>query len=149
MSKWRQKIGFGLLILWSAFVAWIVFAKIAPRYPAFFAAALGLLTLTLTAILARWTFVAVKESRRGWRIRPNAHLQLGVWSYEEKRNGQWTEILIHERPYSPKAPHTIELCSPEGWNDFPDWARTRRSEIISRIKSELSSPDFTFREDHY
>ena len=46
-----------------------------------------------------------------------------------------------------RAHHVIYFRPPERWQEYPEWARHRREEIIARTKSEFREPDYENDED--
>ena len=65
--------------------------------------------------------------------------------YEERRGGQWQRIDIDGEMLLGEAHHAVYLASPERWRHYPDWARDRRDEIVSRIRSEFREPEYDYR----
>jgi Na+-transporting methylmalonyl-CoA/oxaloacetate decarboxylase gamma subunit len=46
-----------------------------------------------------------------------------------------------------RAHDVIYFRPPERWQEYPEWARHRREEIIARIKGEFREPDYEYDED--
>ena len=67
--------------------------------------------------------------------------------YEERLGGTWHRIEINGEMLMGRAHHVIYFPPPEAWQDFPEWARHRREEIIARIKSEFREPDYEYATD--
>ena len=79
---------------------------------------------------------------RGWRVR---HVGRDSLSYDELHDGVWAGFAIGGEGLLFGPPHfVIYFESPEHWRNYPQWARGRRDEIISRIKSELRPPDYEY-----
>lgn len=81
--------------------------------------------------------VAIGGSKK-WRVGPRGR---DTMRYEEEIGGEWQRIEISGERLMGKAHHVIYFHSPDRWQNYPDWARHRRTEIISRIKSEFREPD--------
>lgn len=64
--------------------------------------------------------------------------------YEEFHAGEWRKIDVDGEMLIGRAHHVIYFASPEKWLLYPEWARGRREEIISRIKSEFKEPDYEY-----
>lgn len=78
---------------------------------------------------------------RGWRVGHSGRDQM---YYEELLGGAWQRIAIDGEMLMGPAHHVIYFASPEKWQSYPEWARGRRDEIISRIKSEFAPPDYEY-----
>lgn len=63
--------------------------------------------------------------------------------YEEQANGEWRRIRIYAEMQTGKVHRMIDLSSVQ----FPEWARSREEEIISRIKSEYPPSQYEYDED--
>ena len=81
------------------------------------------------------------EKTRGWRV---GHRGRDVMYYEEFRDGAWQRIEIDGEMLCGRAHHVIYFASPERWQCYPDWARSRRGEIIARVTSEFREPDYEY-----
>lgn len=80
--------------------------------------------------------------RRGWRV---GHRGRDMMYYEEKIGGAWERINIDGEMLTGRAHHVIYFASTERWQNYPEWARHRRDEIIARIKSEFRPPDYEYQ----
>ena len=76
-----------------------------------------------------------------WRV---GHHGRDTMYYEEEIGGEWQRIDISGEMLTGKAHHVIYFHSPERWQSYPEWARHRRTEIISRIKSEFREPEYEY-----
>ena len=54
----------------------------------------------------------------------------------------WQRIRIEGEMLMGRAHHVIYFATPQAWLNYPEWARHRRDEIISRIKSVFCPPDY-------
>jgi hypothetical protein len=84
---------------------------------------------------------ATSETERGWRV---GHRGRDAMYYEELHGSSWRRIEIHGEMLTGRAHHVIYFDSPERWLGYPEWARDRRDEIITRIKSEFREPDYEY-----
>ncbi len=66
--------------------------------------------------------------------------------YEEQVDGAWCRIEIQGEMLMGAAHHVVYFASPTDWQKYPDWARHRREEIITRIKSRFHPPDYEYYE---
>lgn len=116
----------------------------------FWVFALGILIVLLLFILVKpagassFSSKEAAESKvldRGWRV---GHRGRDSMFYEEFREGAWHQITIDGEMLMGLAHHVIYFLSPEKWSDYPDWAGGRRDEIIARIKSEFTEPDYEY-----
>lgn len=80
----------------------------------------------------KWV-VAIRNERRGWRLRASTP---GRWMYEEKIGGEWKGIPLEEQTDVQEPPYVIVAPSQETWSTFPGWAAGRRMEILARVRSE-------------
>jgi hypothetical protein len=64
--------------------------------------------------------------------------------YEELRDGVWERIHVDGEMLMGRAHHAIYFAAPERWLEYPQWARTRRDEIVARITSEFREPDYEY-----
>ena len=76
-----------------------------------------------------------------WRV---GHQGRDNMYYEEQVGGSWQRIEVQGEMLMGPAHHVIYFASPAAWEKYPEWARGRRDEIISRIKSEFSPPDYEY-----
>jgi len=84
-----------------------------------------------------------RRARGNWRV---GHRGRDNVYYEERRFGRWRRIEIDGEMLTGRAHHAIYVPSPESWQEYPDWARHRRAEIIERIRSALPPPDYEYHE---
>jgi len=80
------------------------------------------------------------DAIRGWRVR---HAGRDAFLYEELRDGAWVAIAV-EGEMLVGRPHHVVFAPAQTWRVYPQWARDRRDEIISRIKSQLRPPDYEY-----
>ena len=78
---------------------------------------------------------------QGWRVGHHGRDQM---FYEERVQGTWQRLAIDGEMLLGPAHHVIYFASPEQWLQYPEWARHRRAEIISRIMSEFRRPDYEY-----
>jgi hypothetical protein len=78
---------------------------------------------------------------QGWRV---GHQGRDQMYYEELHDGVWRRIDIDGEMLMGPARHVISFASPGRWQEFPEWARDRRAEIIGRITSEFRPPDYEY-----
>ena len=83
------------------------------------------------------------EENQGWRV---GHRGRDLMFYEELHGGAWQWIEIDGEMLTGRAHHVIYFASPETWQGYPEWARARRQEIITRIKSRFREPDYEYQE---
>jgi hypothetical protein len=77
-----------------------------------------------------------------WRV---GHVGRDMMYYEEARDGRWERIEISGEMLIGPAHHVIYFDTAEAWEKrVPDWARGRRNEIISRIKSAFRPPGYEY-----
>jgi hypothetical protein len=81
---------------------------------------------------------------RGWRV---GHVGRDMMYYEERIAGAWHRIDIDGEMLIGRAHHVIYFASAERWQSYPEWARHRRTEIITRIKREFRAPDYEYQPD--
>ena len=67
--------------------------------------------------------------------------------YEEQYSGGWRRLEINGEMLIGRAHHVIYVPSAEAWQRYPEWARHRREEIISRIKSRFQPPEYEYGTD--
>ena len=84
------------------------------------------------------------DERRGWRV---GHQGRDRMYYEELRDGAWERLDLDGEMLMGVAHHVVYFASPERWQLHPPWARSRRDEIIARIKSEFRAPDYEYHGD--
>ncbi len=80
---------------------------------------------------------------RDWRV---GHQGRDMMYYEERIAGVWERIAISGEMLTGRAHHVIYFSSPAEWQQYPAWARARRDEIVARIKSEFTPPDYEYHE---
>jgi hypothetical protein len=85
--------------------------------------------------------VPTVDRARGWRV---GHQGRDEMYYEEWSHGGWQRIRIEGEMLMGRAHHVIYFASPQAWLNYPEWARHRRDEIISRIKSVFCPPDYEY-----
>ncbi len=85
----------------------------------------------------------LKPGVRQWRV---GHEGRDRMFYEEWRDGTWHRLAIDGEMLTGRAHHVIYFPTPETWATAPEWARERREEIVSRIKSEFREPDYEYQE---
>jgi hypothetical protein len=76
-----------------------------------------------------------------WRV---GHTGRDMMYYEENHDGIWQRIAIDGEMLTGRAHHIIFFANEETWQRYPEWARHRRHEIISRIKSQFREPDYEY-----
>ena len=77
-----------------------------------------------------------------WRV---GHRGRDGLFYEQLVGGRWERLEINgEMMVGGRAHHVIYFASSEVWAGYPAWARSRREEIISRIKSACPGPDYEY-----
>jgi hypothetical protein len=81
---------------------------------------------------------------RGWRV---GHVGRDMMYYEERISGAWHRIEIDGEMLTGRAHHVIYFATAERWKSYPEWARLRRTKIITRIKSEFRAPDYEYQPD--
>jgi hypothetical protein len=81
------------------------------------------------------------ETGSEWRV---GHAGRDRMYYEERRDGAWQRIPIDGEMLMGRAHHVIYFASPEQWQQYPEWARHRRDEIIARIQSAFREPDYEY-----
>jgi hypothetical protein len=86
----------------------------------------------------------VPDPHRDWRV---GHRGRDAMYYEELRDGAWQRIDVEGEMLTGSAHHVIYFASPRRWENYPQWARHRRDEIIARIKSEFRTPDYEYQGD--
>lgn len=82
-----------------------------------------------------------KENGRGWRV---GHVGRDQMYYEEIISGHWERIIIDGELLVGRAHHVIFFRSEKNWQLYPEWARNRREEIISRIQNEFREPEYLY-----
>ncbi len=80
-----------------------------------------------------------RDSQRGWGVRHHGRDQL---YYEEFNGTEWLRIAVDGEMLNGTPRHVIYFRDPVKWLEYPEWARFRRNEIISRIKSECPRPEY-------
>ena len=76
-----------------------------------------------------------------WRV---GHSGRDMMFYEEFHQGAWRRIAIDGEMLTGRAHHVIYFPDAATWQRYPEWARHRREEIISRIKSRFRGPDYEY-----
>jgi len=79
----------------------------------------------------------------------NAHWRAGhtgrdLMFYEECIGGQWERLTIDGEMQLGPQHHILFLSSPETWQNYPEWARHRRAEIIARLKIAFPESSYEF-----
>ena len=64
--------------------------------------------------------------------------------YAELRCGRWEKIPISGEMLGRGEAHHVIYFSSLDWSSYPDWAKHRRDEIVSRIKSEFQAPNYYY-----
>lgn len=83
-----------------------------------------------------------KDIERGWRV---GHRGRDSMYYEELINGVWARLNLDGEMLLGEAHHVIYFADEERWAAiYPAWAQGRRAEIIERIKSEFTEPDYLY-----
>jgi hypothetical protein len=78
---------------------------------------------------------------QSWRV---GHQGRDAMYYEEWHDGAWRSLAIDGELLGGRAHHVIYFASPEEWQNYPEWARHRRAEIIARIQSVFRPPDYEY-----
>jgi hypothetical protein len=76
-----------------------------------------------------------------WRV---GHTGRDMMYYEEMHGGEWRRIKIDGEMLTGRAHHVIYFANAERWRSYPEWARHRREEIITRIKSQFREPEYEY-----
>lgn len=101
---------------------------------------LGILLIVLLMISL---FTRRKKQIRGWGIKKVGTSKI---DYQERdSDGKWRSLTFEYEMYSAKVPRHA-LLVPKNWDDFPYWAHGRKQEILTRIKSTLKEPAYTYLE---
>jgi hypothetical protein len=90
-------------------------------------------------VIARWVLAAQRARIIGWRV---GHVGRDGMFYEELVDGRWERLDIDGEMLVGGAHHIIYFASEAEWVKYPAWARSRRAEIVGRIESALSPPDY-------
>jgi hypothetical protein len=140
--------GIPLIVLCSAMIFWLFRRSVRSEFGVF--AARGVMTLPPPNPATAYVQPSPLEppqlplpAGRDWRV---GHQGRDRMYYEELRQGAWQRIDIDGEMLMGRAHHVIYFASPEQWNQYPEWARHRRQEIIGRIKLEFRSPDYEYHE---
>ena len=80
-----------------------------------------------------------------WRV---GHVGRDGMYYEEEIGGRWQRIGIDGELLTGRAHHAVYLPSPDQWRQYPDWARDRREEIVTRIRSQFRAPDYDYGDEN-
>jgi hypothetical protein len=83
----------------------------------------------------------MSTGQRNWRV---GHEGRDCMFYEELHEGEWRRLKLAGEMLSGRAHHVIYFGSRADWVRTPEWARPRRDEIIARIKSELTIPEYEY-----
>lgn len=86
---------------------------------------------------------SAEDARTGWRV---GHRGRDMMFYEEYHDGEWRRIEISGEMLMGAAHHVIYFAGADGWKNYPEWARHRRDEIIARVKSRFTPPDYEYLE---
>ena len=81
------------------------------------------------------------DEHHTWRV---GHQGRDSMYYEEWCDGTWQRLILSGEMLMGRPHHVIYFASPEQWRKYPEWARNRREEIIQRIKSEFTEPDYQY-----
>ena len=105
----------------------------------------GFLILTgvlvvLLLIFARTNHVVKK---RGWKIKSSGDSK--KMYAELSSENAWRSITFEWKMYA-KGVTRHAIIIDKDWSCYPKWAQERRDEILSRLKSELKEPTYTFIE---
>ncbi len=81
-----------------------------------------------------------KAKKRQWKIRKGDN---NTYEYLElDEYGAWRYISFTCQFYADNVPrHALYIN--KNWEDYPDWAQSRKDEITERIKSVLKEPEYT------
>lgn len=85
-----------------------------------------------------------QDEHAGWRV---GHRGRDMMFYEERHGDGWRRIEIDGEMLTGRAHHVIYFADEETWRRYPEWALHRRDEIIARIKSRFSEPDYEYAEN--
>lgn len=81
------------------------------------------------------------DPENSWRV---GHTGRDCMYYEERIDDRWQRLEISGEMLMGPTHHVIYFASNEAWNQFPEWARGRRPEIIQRIKSAFRAPEYEY-----
>jgi len=109
--------------------------------PLVLACAMVLVLLALPSVRAEFFPARTAAVPRGWRL---GHLGRDRMYYEEWRDGAWQRLDIEGEMLVGEAHHAVYLAAPDRWQHYPAWARERREEIVSRIRSEFREPGYVY-----
>ncbi len=115
-----------------------LFWETAKRYPLYVSIAVA---VWLSIALIRGWIEQRRNRQRGWRV---GHIGRDAMYYEELKDGTWHRIEVGGELLVGKAHHVIYL-GPDALK-LPEWAESRRGEIIGRIKSEFRPPGYEYDE---
>ena len=76
-----------------------------------------------------------------WRV---GHRGRDSMYYEELVDGRWERLEISGEMLMGEAHHVIYFASASAWQEYPAWARDRRSEIVSRVQHAFPAPDYEY-----
>lgn len=97
----------------------------------------------LIFLLLIFIWNSFKENKRKWKIRKGDNYTRKYLELDE--NGTWRNISFACESYMKNVPrHALYIR--KNWDDYPDWAHSRKEEILGRLKSVLKEPEYTFIE---
>jgi hypothetical protein len=76
-----------------------------------------------------------------WRV---GHRGRDSMYYEELVDGEWRRLDLAGEMSTARAHHVIYFGSKAEWQERPEWARSRRSELLARIKSAFPIPEYEY-----
>lgn len=88
------------------------------------------------------TMKSSPDAATPWRV---GHTGCDCMYYEEPIDGRWERLEISGEMLMGEAHHVIYFASAKDWDRYPEWARSRRTEIIRRIKSAFREPDYEYQ----
>lgn len=77
-----------------------------------------------------------------WRV---GHVGRDCIYYEERIAGHWQRIELSGEMLVGRPHHVLYFDTPARWKSYPEWARDRRTEIISRVKRACPAPDYAYQ----
>ncbi len=99
----------------------------------------------LVFLLLIFIWKSVKENKRKWKIRNGDNYTREYLELDE--NGVWRRISFTCESYKKNFPrHVIYIR--KNWENYPEWTNKRKEEILSRLKSVLKEPEYTYIEIH-
>jgi hypothetical protein len=97
--------------------------------------------LVLLSIIYLVKLITTKE--QGWKIKKGENF---TQIYSELDNdGNWRSISFDCEQYAKNVPRHA-LIIDKNWNNYPEWAATRKQEILDRLRSVLREPEYTIIE---